>query len=847
MRTKRGVILAVLLAAVPSYGVGQALQSPEQFLGYARGARFTDHANVVRYMEHVASSVPDRVSLRRYGETMEGRPLVQVVVARPDVLRDLSGVLDRNRRLADPSTPESEAQQIAASNPAVVYLSYGVHGNESSSSEAAMWTAWDLARGAEDVAWALDSVVVVIDPAVNPDGRDRYVDFYKRARGVEPNPDGASWEHREPWPGGRYNHYLFDLNRDWAWATQPETRARLATWAEWTPEVHVDFHEMGSSSTYFFFPPATPINPIFPDYTLDWADHFGRANAAAFDAEGWEYYTRESFDLFYPGYGDSWPSLNGAIGMTYEQAGGGRAGLVLELPDGRRLTLAERAAHHWVAGKATVRAAASSKTRFLRDFAAFHRRIDAGLPAGYLIVPVGEGAADRADALVALLQDEGIAVERAGRAFRAEATAYPGYSARRDFPAGTYLVRTRQPRGRLAAALLQPEAVLEGSFSYDISAWSLPYAYGVEAHSVERAPDGGWEAAPRRARDFDDVAMAGGGQPAAQPYGYLVRPGLHAWKGLVAFLEAGGRAVALEKPFNSGGVSWPAGTFFLPRAWNDDLADRVARAGLVARATAVATGLVEDGNDLGTEERITLTLPKVAVLTGEGVSPTSFGAHWYFLERTLGLDFDAVPTDAVSASVLEDYDVVVAPDMRRPPSGLADALKAWVEQGGTLVAVGSAARSLGGTIAGIEVREQEAENGGLADALRGREQREEDRWREDIPGTILPVTLDPANPLAYGYGAAGMSDRAFVLHMGDLAFEPKDDFESVAFFPEGMSRISGVIGEANLSLLSQSAWLATKSVRGGRVILFADDPLFRHFWYAEYQPYVNALMIGPAM
>jgi hypothetical protein len=250
-----------------------------------------------------------------------------------------------------------------------------VHGNESSSSEAAMWTAWDLARDAPEVAGVLDSLVVIIDPVANPDGRDRYVQWFNSVVGARPNPNPQAREHREPWPGGRFNHYLFDLNRDWAWGTQPETRARLATWWVWNPQVHVDFHEMGYNSTYFFFPAAAPINPIYPDTSWSGAGASARANAAAFDQRGWPYYTGEAFDLFYPGYGDSWPSLTGAIGMTYEQAGHGRPA-ARSRGVGRHAHAAPAGEQHRTAGHATLRTAAFGKTRAadrLRGGAARHR------------------------------------------------------------------------------------------------------------------------------------------------------------------------------------------------------------------------------------------------------------------------------------------------------------------------------------------------------------------------------------------------------------------------------------------------------------------------------------------
>ncbi|MBV9774854.1 MAG: zinc carboxypeptidase, partial [Gemmatimonadetes bacterium] len=294
--------LPLLLLPLGALAAQTAVPSPAEVLGYQLGEHFTPYSGVREYGRRLADASP-MVDYRPYGMTAERRELFQLVIARPENLQRLDAILAANAELTRPETTPERARQIAASNPAIVYLSYGVHGNESSSSEAALWTAWDLARGAPEVAGALDSLVVIIDPVVNPDGRDRYVQWFNSVVGDRPNPSPQAREHREPWPGGRYNHYLFDLNRDWSWATQPETRARLATWDRWNPQVHVDFHEMGYNSSYFFFPATEPINPIYPRYVLDWARRFGQSNARAFDARGWDYYTREAFDLFYPGYG----------------------------------------------------------------------------------------------------------------------------------------------------------------------------------------------------------------------------------------------------------------------------------------------------------------------------------------------------------------------------------------------------------------------------------------------------------------------------------------------------------------------------------------------------------------
>ncbi|MDQ3556850.1 MAG: M14 family metallopeptidase, partial [Gemmatimonadota bacterium] len=668
-------LLFALLLVLPL--AAQMPPSPEQVLGYPLGAHFTDHAGVREYARALAAASPV-VEFRPYGTTPERRELFQLVIARADRLGRLDGILAANAELARPETSAARAREIAATNPAVVFFSYGVHGNESSSSEAAMWTAWDLARGAPEVAGALDSLVIVIDPVANPDGRDRYVGWFRSVVGATPNPSPQAREHREPWPGGRFNHYLFDLNRDWAWATQPETQARLATWWRWNPQVHVDFHEMGFNSSYFFFPAAAPINPIYPEHVLRWGRRFGQGNAAAFDARGWPYYTAEAFDLFYPGYGDSWPSLTGAIGMTYEKAGHGMAGLAIVQTSGDTLTLAQRATEHRVAGQATLRTTAAGKTALLADYAAGQRSAGQGA-ADVLLVPGADPS--RAEALVAHLRRQGIEVERAERAFSSGGTAFAGWSRRGSFPAGTYRVRARQPQGRLALTLLQPETELRAQYSYDISAWSLPYAYGVEAHRASPGGGAGWQ--PVTGTGTERLGQATAAPPAAS-YGYLIAPGEGTAARVMALLESGVRVRVLARPSTHAGRRWPAGTWFVPVRGNDSLQVRLGRAALGEAALPVRTGLSEDGIDLGSDNAPPVRIPRVAVLSGEGITPTSFGAHWFYLEREAGMRFDALRVEELPRLTLRDYDVIVVPDAasRAFPQPVQDALKGWIEGGG---------------------------------------------------------------------------------------------------------------------------------------------------------------------
>ncbi len=828
-------------------GRARAVPSPADVLGHELGERFTPPEDAVAYAERLARD-SDQALAVRYGETAAGRPLLLLVFARPDRLAGLEALLERNARLADPALAEAEAGRLARENPAVAWLSYGVHGDESSSTEAALWTAHDLATGAPGTEGLLDSLVVVIDPMLNPDGRARYVSWYRGVRGAEPNPEPRALEHRPPWPAGRYNHYLFDLNRDWAWATQIETRARLAQWHRFRPQVHVDFHEMSWRSTYFFFPPTPPINPFYPEYTLRWARYFGDRLADAFDRAGWLYYTGERFDLFYPGYGDSWPSLWGAIGMTYEQAGGGAAGLAIRRPGGDLLTLADRAARHRAAGLETLRATAARKTALLEEFAAFHREAAASTP-DLLLVPGPDAAA--ADALAALLDRQGLRVERAGRAFRAAAEPHAGFAAREAFPEGTLRVPGRQPGALLARTLLAAETPFDPesrSFSYDLTAWALPYGYGVEAHTAERIPDAAWSPLSGAA---DEAAASRPAPAAAAPYGWLVAPGLEAAGPLYRYLALGGTARVLGRATEAGVRDWPAGTWFLPAS--DSAAAWLGRSGAAAHATPVASGRGEGGVDLGTEEALVPIASRIAVRAGEGVAPPSFGQVWYLLERELEIPFDALPEEALEASALTDYDVLVLPAGRPLPEARREDVEGWLRAGGTLVAVGGAAR-WAAELAEVPVRADTADAEAKTDeeaarrrGLRTREERRVDRWEESVTGVVLPVESDPEHPLAWGAGAGNTAGRWFVLHREDLRFEPSEDHEAVAWFPTGVRAVSGVLSDRKAGELAMSAWLVTKRVGEGRVVLFADDPLFRLFWRSTQLSFVQALLLGPAM
>jgi hypothetical protein len=365
----------------------------------------------------------------------------------------------------------------------------------------------------------------------------------------------------------------------------------------------------------------------------------------------------------------------------------------------------------------------------------------------------------------------------------------------------------------------------------------------VEAHSVPSGVGEGF--AP--VTDAPAGGAAGGLRDGA--YGYLMTPGFDAMPALVDFLQAGGRAYAQPDTFRLEGTLYPQGTLFLPRGRNAELEEKIRQAGLGSFMVPVSTGLTETGLDLGTGSAGFVTLPKVAVLGGEG-GGGGFGTHWFFMERVLGLPFDALTFNALTAENLVDYDVLVFPEgASRMSEAQAGAVEGWVRGGGTLVAVGGSAQSLGRSMAELEMRTEDEEEledqERIARALRTRAERRSDRWERSVPGSILKVQMDTGHFLTAGAGAGGLEGEMFVLTRG-RGFEPSEDFSSAVFFGEDLQKISGVISQRNLDRMSQSTWLADVGVGRGRLILFVEDPLFRMFWYSGYQLYANAVLMGPA-
>ena len=836
---------------------------PDAFLGYPLGSRFTPWDRMLEYIDAVAAASP-RVRLVEYGRTAEGRPLRLVILASPDNLARLDEIRRDHLRLAEPAgVPESEREKLIQKLPAIVWLAYGVHGNETSSSEAALATIYLLAAGQGEIEEILRNTIVLVDPLVNPDGRERYVTAFRQRVGDAPNPNRAAAEHWEPWPGGRANHYLIDLNRDWAWVTQQETTQRIALYRSWEPHVYVDFHEMSSESSYFFPPAADPVHPRIDRRVVAWLDTFGRGNAEAFDRMGWVYFKGENYDLFYPGYGDSYPSLRGAVGMTYEMAGGGRGGLALTLPDGSMLTLADRVARHLTTSLTTLRTAAKNARRLREDFVA--TRLHAGSQGR---VYLWSAEQQEARAMADLLALHGVRVYQLNKADEIPARRQiGGEEAPRRFAAGTYVVSTVQPLGNLADALLELESPMNDSFVerqrqrleanlepefYDITAWSLPLAYNVETWVASHEP-----------ADLHPLGEPASGIRGDGRLGFLVPPqGLGSYR-LAAELRKRGisHRIALNS-FKGPAGSYPAGTLFIPRLGNPaSLRDLLQ--GVLAENRLTADGVAASweiqGISLGSNNMPTVRPVRIGLISGEGVDSTSFGFLWSLLDRQVGVPHDRVDVATLRQIDLADFDVLVLPSGAyedRIGERARAALDTWIKEGGVLVAVGDAIEWLKdhelSAVKSWEPPKQEDEKdkdkkeGAPGDDPEVSESSVEKELASRpifTPGAVLATQMQPLHPLT-----AGLTASPPVLYEGTAVWKTfGDPRKDVLVALDENPVLAGFAWPEAEERLSGSLLVGLEPRGDGALVLFAQDPAYRLFWRGTMPILLNALLYGPSV
>jgi hypothetical protein len=849
-------------------------------LGYDTGERITPPEDLTAYLKALHAAAPERTVLLEYARTWERRPLSVLIVASPERIAGLAAIKRDLQRLADPrGLAQAEADAILARTPVVTWLMHAVHGDEISSSDAALMEAYHLlaARGDATVDAILRESIVIIDPLQNPDGRARFVSSNLQGEAAAPDSEPYAIEHDQPWPGGRYNHYLFDMNRDWFAQTQPETRGRSALYREFWPHVVVDLHEMGGDSSYYFAPPADPLNPHITKSQQKWFDTFGRANGATFDARGFAYFIREVYDSFYPGYGESWPIFQGAIGMTYEQASA--RGLRYRRDDGATLSFHDGVLHHFTAAITTAETAAKNRAAILRDFYDYRRTAvsegETGPVREYLLVPGADSS--RAERLARLLAAQGIEVSRATEPFRVGT---------RQLPAGTWIVASAQPSGRLVRNLLdretlQPESFVKeqdrrrvkklGDQIYDVTAWSLPLAFDVEVVTADRPT--GAKAAPiaQYLSALETTALAAATAPAgaAPKVGFLV-PWGSATASLVAdALRQGIRLRSADLPFTLGGRLYAAGTVLARTAENaatmsSALADLARRHGVEIVRTDSA--FVEGGMSLGSGSMVSLKAPRVVMAWDTGTQPMSAGWTRYTLERRFGQPVTAVRVSSLGRVDFTRVDVLVLPSGTY--AGFAGdnlrRLKDWITAGGTLITIAEASRWAARDNVGLLSTSTELKGGKPegepASADKAGDKKEgsassgpidfekaiqPDRERPDgLPGALLRVTLDTEHWLS-----SGLDGEIQAMVEGARIFTPLklDKGRNVGIYGKGDALVaSGLVWSDARTQYASKSYLMDQPLGEGHVIAFAEDPNYRAFTEATSLLFINAVLLGPA-
>jgi hypothetical protein len=875
------------------------LPRPSDFFGYEPGNFLTTFAlyeSLLReYQQH-----SDRLRIFTIGQTPEHRPLYLLAISAPGNLAHLEAIKEQLGQLADPRKLKagSELDQLIEKTPIALWLSYSIHGSESAAFEAGIQLLYQLlASNDSALSEALEHTLVLINPCQNPDGHERFATWYN-AHGIG-RPEHFAYEHHEPWSvSGRLNHNFFDLNRDLVSLSQPESQAATKAFLQWHPQILADHH--GETKEYFFPPPALPINPNLPEKTtIKWLDIFGKANAEAFDKYAWPYFVRERFDLFYPGYWDSWSSLHGATGMTYETDGGGSLGYRWLRDDGTVLTLRGAIAKHFTADLATVQVAAANREGRLRDYRDFFETTLSGLRRKYLLVPGKDPQA--ASNLISVLLKQGIEVSRTNADLKLlQGRDYFGHDAgEKTLPAGSYLVDTAQPYGRMATALLEIETTQDLQFLkrqdelrkqneakgteeakrdyefYDVTAWSLPLAMGVEAYFTDEPIR--TDLTPVTSAAYPNITLrtekgdreVGFATSQLEPgVAYAFEPASSAAMRMAAsLLQQGYRIDTSNEGFRAADKNYTRGSFILrdernPANLRQVLTDLSEKDGVPVRS--IHSAFPDNGQrGIGSEGVYSLKIPKVAVLADEPVSQTSYGLIRFVLEHEGGINAIPVSLENLTVDVLDLLNVLILPDGQALHYKKAfadtqlDDLRDWVSHGGVLICLGGAAefaadpdsKLTSSRIIGAEDKpdtspDKNSPEGQQKPARQSSSKKEsENRKPIEVPGAIVRAKINRTHFLTIGYEF----DALPLFVQGDAFFKPSETGANVLTFEGEKLKLSGFLWEGNSEeLLRGTSALIDEPIDAGNVILFNSEPGFRMIWTSTIRLLLNAIVYGPS-
>ncbi len=813
------------------------IPSPEQFLGYPIGQYHTRHDKTVAYFKTLAS-LSDKATLTVYGKTHEKRELIILNISNEENINTLEDLRQKHLQLVDVKSPLSDVSQI----PVFINLAYNVHGNEPSSAEAAMLTAYTLiASKNKDIISYLDDAVIFIDPTINPDGRDRHTQWANSRRGNPLVADKYDIEHNEAWPRGRTNHYWFDLNRDWLLAVHPESQGKLNWYHQWYPNVVTDFHEMGTNSTYFFEPmkPIASKDPIMPkeNYTT-LNELFAKQFSSDLNKIGSLYFTKEAFDGTYPGYGSSYPDLQGALALLFEQASS--RGHVQETDMGK-ITFKFTIRNQYISSFATIKASIDNKD-YLNEYK--HRFFTSAIKTAEKSSVKGYVFGDdydknRTKEFIDLLLKHKINVYQLDKSIKLNNTSFKKGNA--------FIVPTKQPQYRMVQTMFETYNTYRDSVYYDASAWSTVNFYNMPYNKVTSSFKTG-------AKIINTNDLVNIDDFASSKYAYLIpwddyyAPAMlyylqqHKVKLKVAFKPFSIQATKEKHQFNRGTLLIPVS---LQSIDSNKLYEIVKTASkeFKVQAYAVNTGYSKQGIDLGSRNFRTLKKPKPLLLVGDGVSSYEAGEIWHLLDTKLKMPIAKVPLRIFKKVNLKRYNtlVMVSGSYKQLDSLQRQKIKNWVAKGNTLITIREAsAWAIKNKLVKESLLKKEKDSGKTVKRLPYGDAAEH-IGKKRVGGAIFNVDLDLSNPLGFGYHRKIIP----VYRNSNVWLSPsKNPYATVSKYTKN-PHVDGFITSENLNTyLKKSASLIISKIGNGRVILFADNPNFRGAWYGTNKLFFNALFFG---
>jgi len=811
----------------------EKLQSPSQFLGYELGSKFTSHYQVGDYFKYLEKNSKN-IKLQPYGKTNEARDLFIAIVASDENLGKLEEIRNSNFSLASLQTGVAMQKQ-----PTIVWLSYNVHGNEAVSTEAAMQTIFELLNptNLKTKEW-LKNTIVIIDPCLNPDGRERYVNFYNPIATLIPDVKSYAREHQEPWPSGRANHYYFDLNRDWAWQTQTETQKRLALYNQWLPQIHVDFHEQGFNDPYYFAPAAEPFHAAITSWQREFQTIIGKNNAKYFDENGWLYFTKEQFDLLYPSYGDTYPIYNGSIGMTYEQ-GGIAAGLAVVTQSLDTLTLKQRIAHHYTTGLSTIETASAHAEKLNEEFKRFFSE-SKNKPSGNFktyVVKADNNA--NLNKLAVLLKNNGIQIAYGGNVAAKGYNYFSGKTESFKVEPSDMLISAYQPKSVLLRVLMEPQTLVPDSNTYDITAWALPYAYGLKTYALTQKLVGKQVNPPAIAEKIENETK--------NAYAWIIEwKALNSVQFLSSILKKNVKVRYSELPFEAAGKKFDAGSLIITRNGNENLSEKLETILIFAAKesnislTKVSSGMVQKGSDFGSTKIKYIKKNTVAVLSGDEVNSLNFGEVWHYFEQQIGYPLTIINTKDMGLVKWSDIDVLIAADGVYTNLN-NDTIQNWIKSGGKLIAIRGAIDAFAdkkGFVLKAKINTDSAINAkDIYRNIKAYGNRERSSISKNIPGAIFKLDLDNTHPLAFGY-----PNFYYSLKLDSRVYNFLENGWNVGTIRK-QNYTTGFAGFKVKEKLKDGVLFGVEEIGRGCIIYLVDNPLFRSFWENGKLLFANAVFI----